>query len=448
MNAPSGPTPETLPVDVAQFVRWFREVAPYVHAYRGKTFVVGVVGELVQAGGLNALVQDLSLMQALGIRIVLVHGSRPQVNAQMHLKGLEGEFDRGLRITTPAALECAKEASGEIRLDIEAAFSQGLPNTPMAHARIRVISGNFVTARPVGVIDGVDFQHTGRVRKVDAEAIRLALDQKAVVLLSPLGFSPTGEAFNLAMEEVATSVAVALRADKLIFMTEGELLQDAQGQAVTEITRVEAQALLHRATLPESVAEPLKHACQAVQYQVDRAHLLPFSLDGSVLLEVFTHDGVGTMVVEDTLDDLRAATIDDIGGIVQLIEPLEADGTLVRRGPGRVERDIDSFSVAEHDRVIYGCVAVYPFASKRMAEMACLTVHPEWQGAGAGEKLLRHAEARARALGMQKLFVLTTRTAHWFLKRGFMPAKIEDLPTERQEAYDPARRSLVFVKRL
>src|SRR5690606_9496506 len=202
----------------AQFVRWFREVAPYVHAFRGKTFVVAFGGELVQAGALNSLVQDLSLLSALGIRLVLVHGSRPQVNEQLRLKGIEQQFNRELQVTDADALECVKEAAGEIMLDIEAAFSQGLPNTPMSHARMRVITGNFVTARPVGVIDGLDYQHTGMVRKIDTEAMRFAVDHGSIVLMSPLGFSPTGEAFSLSMEELATRVAVSLRAEKLIFI--------------------------------------------------------------------------------------------------------------------------------------------------------------------------------------------------------------------------------------
>ncbi|MEI8402342.1 MAG: amino-acid N-acetyltransferase, partial [Alcaligenaceae bacterium] len=161
----------------AQFVRWFREVAPYVHAFRGKTFVVAFGGELVQANVLNTLVQDLSLLSALGIKLVLVHGSRPQVNEQLRLKGFEQQFGRGHAPMDANALECAKEAAGEIRLDIEAAFSQGLPNTPMSHAQIRVLSGNFVTARPTGIIDGVDYQHTGQVRKIDAEALRFAIER-------------------------------------------------------------------------------------------------------------------------------------------------------------------------------------------------------------------------------------------------------------------------------
>jgi len=432
----------------AQFVRWFREVAPYVHAFRGKTFVVAFGGELVQAGALNVLVQDLSLLSSLGIRLVLVHGSRPQVNEQLRLKGYTHQFDRGMSPTDAASLECAKEAAGEIRLDIEAAFSQGLPNTPMSHAHIRVISGNFVTARPSGVIDGVDYKHTGQVRKIDVDAIRQAMELGSVVLLSPLGFSPTGDAFNLAMEEMATSVAVALRAEKLIFLsvTDGVLNED--GSVDTELARIDADALLVKGDLDEDTAAFLQYSSLAVKRGVARAHIVPFTLDGGVLLEIFTHDGVGTMVVEDTLDDLRPATLDDVGAILSLIEPLEADGTLVPRGRGVVERDVENFTVLEHDGVIYGCAALHHFPEEQMAEMACLIVHPEWQGSGEGEILLRHMESRARSLGAKRLFVLTTRTSHWFLKRGFVTGGITDMPREKQQNYNRSRNSLIFIKRL
>jgi len=431
-----------------QFVRWFREVAPYVHAFRGKTFVVAFGGELVHANALNALVQDLSLLSALGIKLVLVHGSRPQVNEQLRLKGFSQQFGRGRAPTDADALECAKEAAGEIRLDIEAAFSQGLPNTPMSHAQIRVISGNFVTARPTGIIDGVDYKHTGQVRKIDVDALRFAIERGSIVLLSPLGFSPTGEAFSLSMEELATSVATKLRAEKLIFLTETPGVLSPDGTVDTELARLDADALLAAGDVDESTAYYLQFASRAVKRGVTRAHLIPFSMDGVVLLEIFTHDGVGTMVVEDTLDDLRSATIDDVGAILQLIEPLEQDGTLVPRGRAVIEREVENFTVLEHDGVIYACATLIDYPKDQMAEMACLIVHPEWQGTGEGEILLRHMESRARAYGAKRLFVLTTRTSHWFIKRGFVQGGVADLPKEKQAHYNRSRNSLIFIKRL
>ena len=431
----------------AQFVTWLRDVAPYVHAHRGRTFVVGFGGELIEAGRLNALVHDLSLLQAMGIRLVIVHGSRPQVQAQLKLKGLESRFANGMRITDSAALECAKEASGEIRLDIEAAFSQGVPNTPMAHSQVRVISGNFVTARPVGVLDGVDFLHTGVVRKVEADAIRYALGANAIVLASPLGFSPTGEAFNLTMEDAATSIAAAIKADKLILITDTDGVRDRGGRLFEELTVAQVENLLAADDVDAESAYNLRYVLRACRGGVDRAHIIPFALDGAVLVELFTHDGIGTMLTTENLDRLREANIDDVGGILQLLAPLEAEGTLVKRPRELIEREIDRFTVLEHDGIIYGCAALYAFDAKT-GEMAAVSVHPDYQNAGDGERLLRRIESRARAEGLTRLFVLTTRTAHWFIKRGFAPATVDDLPVERQRLYNWQRRSQIFVKSL
>jgi amino-acid N-acetyltransferase len=431
-----------------QFVQWLRSVAPYIHAFRGKTFVVAFPGELVTSGALPVLAHDLSLLHALGIKVVIVHGSRPQVAEQLALRNVEGRFHNGVRITDTAALECAKEAAGELRLDIEAAFSQGLPNTPMAHSEIRIISGNFVTARPLGVIDGVDHELTGITRKVAHEAIRPILNAGGLVLLSPLGFSPTGEIFNLTMEDVAVAAATSLRADKLIFITETPMMKDLGGAEIRELSSHQASAILAHNCIPDDAAFYLHHAVQACNAGVERAHIVPFHTDGSALLELFTHDGVGTMVTFENVESLRDATIEDVGGIIKLIEPYEENGTLVKRGRELIEREIDHFSVIEHDGVIFGCAALYPFPANGMAEMACLIVDQESQTQGDGERLLKHMENRARAAGFNRLFVLTTRTAHWFLKRGFVPATVDDLPKDRQHMYNWQRKSLVFIKKL
>jgi amino-acid N-acetyltransferase len=394
------------------------------------------------------LAHDLSLLHALGIKIVLVHGSRPQVEEQLGLRKVQTRFHHGLRITDAAALECAKEAAGEIRLDIEGAFSQGLPNTPMANAAVRVISGNFVVARPRGIIDGVDLEHTGVTRKIAHETINAILDTGALVLLSPLGFSPTGEVFNLSMEDVALSAATALRADKLIFITETPLMTDAGGADIREVSVHQAQAILGSGCLRADAAFYFEHAIHACRAGVPRAHMVPFSSDGAVLLEVFTHDGIGTMISAASLESLREATIEDVGGVLRLIEPLEANGTLVKRGRELIEREIDYFSVIEHDGVIFGCAALYPFPTEKMAEMACLTVSPDSQGQGDGERMLKHIEQRARASGFKRLFVLTTTAAHWFIKRGFVQKSFDDLPKDRQNMYNWQRKSLVLIKNL
>ncbi|MGZ3241860.1 MAG: amino-acid N-acetyltransferase, partial [Burkholderiaceae bacterium] len=265
---------------------------------------------------------------------------------------------------------------------------------------------------------------------------------------SPLGFSPTGEIFNLTMEDVAVSAAIALRADKLIFISETPLMVDAGGTEIRELASHQAEAVLEAHCLPADAEFYLEHAVKACNGGVARAHIVPFATDGSALLELFTHDGVGTMITYENLESLREATIEDVGGILKLIEPLEADGTLVKRGRELIEREINYFSVIEHDGVIFGCAALYPFPEKKMAEFACLTVSPDAQAQGDGERLLKHLENRARAAGFKQLFVLTTRTAHWFIKRGFAPATVDDLPKDRQHMYNWQRKSQVFIKNL
>jgi amino-acid N-acetyltransferase len=447
-DATASPTTRNDAQSHQRFVGWLRDVAPYVHAHRAKTFVVGFDGELIEAGRLNALVHDLSLLHALGIRLVIVHGSRPQVQAQLKLKGLQARFSHGMRITDAAALECAKEAAGEIRLDLEAAFSQGLPNTPMAHANVRAVSGNFVTARPVGILDGVDFLHTGVVRKVDAASIRQLLDVGTVVLASPLGFSPTGEAFNLTMEDAATAIAAALKADKLILITAMDGVRDRTGRLFEELTVQQIEDMLAANDLAADIMHSAGFALRACRNGVSRVHIVPYALDGAVLVELFSHDGIGTMITTEDLERLREATVEDVGGILQLLTPMETDGTLVKRPRELIEREVDRFSVLEHDGMIYGCAALYPFADAGMGEMAALTVQPQYQNYGDGERLLKRVEMRARQQGLKKLFVLTTRTAHWFIKRGFAMASVDDLPIARQQLYNWQRRSQVLLKTL
>jgi len=437
------------------FVPWFRAVAPYIHAYHGKTFVVAMTGELIAAGKLNAFAQDLAILHAMGIKLVLVHGFRPQLTEQLRTKGQTSRYSHGQRISDPIALDCAQEAAGQLRFEIEAAFSQGLPNTPMANATVRVVSGNFLTARPVGIVDGIDFMHSGLVRRVDSGAIRRAIDIGALVLLSPFGFSPTGEAFNLTMEDVATATAIALQADKLLFLTEvpgiRESMDDPESPIDTELTLAEAKKLLSRLPRPTEPAEPafyLQHCVKACEGGVERSHILPFSVDGALLMEVFTHDGIGTMVVDEKLESLREATADDVGGILAIIEPYERDGTLVKRDRTEIERDIANYTVIEHDGVIFGCAALYPYPESRTGEMAALTVSPQVQGQGDGERMLKRIEQRAKAMGLESLFVLTTQTMHWFIKRGFQSIDPNWLPDARKRKYSWDRRSQVLVKKL
>lgn len=432
-----------------KFVQWFRAAAPYIHAFRGRTFVIAFGGEVVADGKFVGLTHDLNLLASLGVRLVLVHGVRAQVDARLKQARHRTRYVRGLRVTDGVTLQCVKEASGRLRVETEALLSMGLPNSPMAGADIRVASGNFVTARPIGVLDGIDLQHTGEVRKVHAAAIKDRLDHGELVLLSPLGYSPTGEIFNLALENVAEAVAVELRADKLIFLMDTAGVTGKRGQLLRELTPQQAQTLLAKSGDRSSdVRLYLPCALRACQQGVSRAHLISRHADGGLLLELFTHQGIGTMVTPDALQILREARIDDIGGILRLIEPLETEGILVKRNRDLLEMEIGRFVVLEHDRMVIGCAALYPFSEEKAGELACLTVHPEFRNTGAGERLLLDIEARARRRRLRTLFVLTTRAEHWFVERGFTEVGPEVLPRHKRELYNYQRRSVVLIKRL
>jgi amino-acid N-acetyltransferase len=432
----------------AQFVNWFRSVAPYFHAFRGKTFVLAFGGEVFSERRFVELAHDINLLHSTGIRVILVHGSRPQIEAQLRQRKARSRYAKGLRITDPVALECVKEAVGLLRVEIDALLSLGLPNSPMAGAAINTVSGNFITAQPMGVHDGVDFQYTGSVRKVDSGAIAGCLDAGNIAIVSPVGYSPTGEVFNLSMEDVAVATASSLHAEKLVFLSDASV-EDKEGELLPELTANEAAELLGRSNrLTDDTRLYLAHAVEAVRAGVQRAHVISRKVPGALLVELFTHDGSGTMITADKVVKLRPAAIDDVGGILKLIEPLEEDGTLVRRGRELLEREITRFAVIEHDGMIVGCAALYPFSSARAGELACLVVRPDYRDAGYGERLVRQIEGQARSLKLKKLFVLTTRATHWFIERGFAESSVDKLPREKKDLYNYQRRSKVLVKSL
>jgi amino-acid N-acetyltransferase len=430
------------------FVKWFRTATPYIHQWGGATMVIGFGGEVLADGEFQQLTHDINVLVSLEVRVVLVHGTRPQIEEQMRQHGVTPHYVGGRRVTDGKALACVKEANGIVRVEMEALLSMELANSPMWGADIRVSSGNFVTAKPVGVVNGVDFHHTGEVRKIDADGIRKRLDDDEVVLISPIGFSPTGDVFNCTLEDVATQTAIALKADKLIFLTETAGALDAKARLISELTMKQAQELAAANNLPEDVQIYLPCAVRAVSNGVKRAHLISRHVDGALLIELFTHHGIGTMVVPESPERIRQATHEDVPGILQILEPLEQQGVLVKRSVEQLERDIDKFFVLEAEGNILGCAALYPFAERKTAELAALAVNPFYRDGGRGERLLAHAEAKARSVGLKSVFVLSTRTTHWFLERGFVETDPSWLPGEKAALYNYDRRSKVFVKEL
>lgn len=436
-------------LDAYAFVHWFRNAAPYINAFRGRTFVLTFGGECVADEEFACLIHDIALLNSLGVKLVLVHGARPQIEQVLAQQGITTHTHQNVRITDTAALPGVKQAVGAVRMEIEALLTMGVTNSPMAGARLRVASGNFVTAQPMGIHDGVDHCHTGEVRRVDGEAIHQLLTQGYIVLLSPMGYSPTGEAFNLLAEDVAISTCRSLKADKLIYLTESSELVDENNQRIRELTPSQAQQLIqYNAALTDKSKRYLQDAAALCQEGLHRAHLIPRHVDGALLQELFTRDGIGTLISSDRFEGTRQASIDDVGGILELLAPLEQQGTLVRRSRERLEQEIERFTVVERDGAIIGCAALYPYTEHSMAELACVAIHPDYRGSSRGEALTSYIEQQAKQLGMQTIFVLTTRTAHWFIERGYTEADISKLPLQKQGLYNYQRKSKIFSKPL
>ncbi|WP_372758819.1 amino-acid N-acetyltransferase [Litorivivens sp.] len=429
--------------DDTSYIKWFRNSAPYINAHRGKTFVLMISGEAIEHTNFDNIIHDIALLNSLGVNLVLVHGARPQIESRVQQQGIDSRFHQDLRITDAGTLACVCDAAGSVRAHIEALLSMGVANSPMHGAAIRVVSGNYVTAKPFGVIDGVDLEHTGQVRRVDADAIHRQLAQDNVVLISPLGYSPTGEIFNIALEDIVVETAAAIKADKLIVFDElpGVI---CEGDLIRECELSEARDLLPTAENDYALLTVIR----AAERGIPRCHLIGFAEDGALLEELYTRDGAGTLVSNDHYEELATATIDDVGGILEIIAPLEHSGVLVKRSREVLETEIHCFRVIRRDGVVIACAALYPYPEQATGEVACVATHPDYRRSDRGERLLRSLEKYARQQRLQSVFVLTTQTAHWFQEQGFAPSSIEALPPGKQQLYNFQRNSKVFVKQL
>ncbi|MBF2760035.1 MAG: amino-acid N-acetyltransferase [Ectothiorhodospiraceae bacterium AqS1] len=442
------------PAEASAFLHWIREAAPYISNHRGRLFVVAIPGAMIDDDRFREIARDLAILRSLGIELVLVHGLRRQIDRRLAQEGHSLRYAHGMRITDERALAATREAAGWVRMEIESKLSNGIANSPIpAGMRVRVSSGNFITARPLGIHEGVDFKNSGEVRRIDVDAILQQLAGGAIVLVSPLGYSPTGHVFGLDSRHVATWVAIETNAAKLIFLDEAPSLRDLQGRILHEITLDEARELAQmRSEEPSQSsagpASPLQHAIHACERGVQRVHLVNPLVDGALLLELFTRDGIGTMINADSYDSIRQATIDDVGGILDLIRPLEDSGALVKRPREKIETEIPRFNIIERDGTVIGCAAIYPYPEEASAELACLAVHEAYQGNRNGERLLALVERKAKRAGASRIFVLTTRTGQWFEERGFVEGDRSALPEEKQSLYNDQRGSRVLIKAL
>lgn len=434
-------------METSGYARWFRASTPYISAHRNRTFVVLLGGEAIAHANLANIVHDLALLHVLGVRLVLVHGARPQIDESLP----DSRFHGHRRITDRDSMDALLGVYGRIRASIEAIFSTGLPTSPLRNVDIATATGNFVVARPIGVLDGVDHLFTGQVRRIHSARIRTLLDTRSLVILSPVGYSTSGQPFNLAADELAAETALALGADKLIMFDASGYVKDEAGRERPDLVPAELDALL-TATDPEPyVANQLHAMLRACRGGVPRCHLVSYAEDGALLQELFTAEGHGTELTEERPSLVRRARSEDVAGIVEVIRPLEEDGVLVRRDRDRLELEADNFLVAELDGIVVGCCALYPVDESR-AELACVAVHEAYRGAGIkpgiGERLIEAAETAAVRAGIRTLFVLTTRTRDWFAEHGFEEADVAALPAPRQALYNYQRNSKVMIKHL
>ncbi len=428
-----------------QYVNWFRGSSPYIHSHRGRTFVIYISGETINHNGFAHLIHDIALLNSLGVKLVLVHGARPQIENHLNSLKIKSYFHHDWRITPPQTLPAIEQAVGQVRVNIETQLSKGLINTPMAGAALRVISGNFVTARPYGVRDGIDFEFTGEVRKIDTKAIQQQLALNNIVLLSPIGYSPSGEAFNCRAEDIATATASALSADKLIFMMPESGVINEQNKIIAQLNLTEALALLEKNHNDKTTQNHLQNAITACNAGVARSHLISHQTDGALLLELYTRDGSGTMVTTDTYEGLRQASVNDVGGILELIQPLERDNILAHRSREQLELEIEKFILIERDGMIIACAALYPY-NNDCAELACVAVHQDYQKQGRANELIQHIQQQCIEDGIHQLFILTTHTAHWFIEKGFIEGDLKKIPIQRRDLYNAQRNSKIYIK--
>ncbi|MFV0261559.1 MAG: amino-acid N-acetyltransferase [Kluyvera sp.] len=432
-----------------ELVEGFRHSVPYINAHRGKTFVIMLGGEAIEHENFSSIVNDIGLLHSLGIRLVLVYGARPQIDANLAQHHHQPTYHKHIRVTDSKTLELVKQAAGQLQLDITARLSMSLNNTPLQGAHINVVSGNFIIAQPLGVDDGIDYCHSGRIRRIDEEAIHRQLDSGAIVLMGPVAVSVTGESFNLTSEEIATQLAIKLKAEKMIGFCSSQGVYNSAGDIVPELFPNEAQArieeLEQEGDYLSGTVRFLRGAVKACRSGVRRSHLISYQEDGALLQELFSRDGIGTQIVMESAEQIRRATINDIGGILDLIAPLEQQGILVRRSREQLEMEIDKFTIIQRDNTTIACAALYPFPEEKIGEMACVAVHPDYRSSSRGEVLLDRIAAQAKQMGLNHLFVLTTRSIHWFQERGFKPVDVELLPESKKQLYNYQRRSKVLM---
>ena len=436
----------------SSFIQNFRLSAKYINLFNQNIFVIALSGYVFNEDQFVKIAQDINILHSLKIKVILVYGARPQVESILVKNKIPVRLLKNMRVTSSAALKHVIEVNGAIRNKIEATLS----TIKSVSEGMRLSSGNFLTAMPVGIIDGIDMESTGKIRGVDVEAIKNKLNHHEIVIVSPIGYSPIGQIFNLSYEQTAANIAVAINADKLIFYVDANGILNERGELIPELTSEKAHKLIshiEEKPSPESAQNLsyddfniLKSSVFAIKNKIKKVHLINRHIDGSLIEELFTEKGSGTILTEFALENFRKATEGDLKDIYRILFPLEKRKILIERDLTQIKGMINQFYVLEHDKKFVGCVSLNSF--KESLELASFSIEPKYQRLGFGKKLLKLCELEAKKLKYDEIFILTTQSEHWFAENGFKEKSKELMPTFKKKTYQSERNSKYLTKKL
>ncbi len=425
-----------------------REILRYVPRFRDKVFVIAVDGAIVEHDNFRNLLLDVALLRSLSIGVALVHGAGHQIRRLAEQTGQSASNFDGTGITDEVTLQLALTAANRVTHETLEGLSAN---------DLRGACGNAVVAHPAGILNGVDHRHTGRVERVDTVLLQALLGRDIVPVIPPLGVDGEGRSYRLNSDSVAVEVARALQAVKLIYLTTFEGVQapvepnDAP-QLLRQLTVEEAEAILkkQRSEIPPAQLSKLEHAVRAGRGGVPRVHIIDGRVQEGLLAEVFSNEGIGTLIHANEYQAIRRAQRRDARLLYALIQDSIESDELMRRTYAEIERTIDDFFVFEVDRNLVGCAALHLYPQQRQAELACVCVNVRYENQGIGAKLMQYAEAQARAAGVAQMFCLSTQAFNYFQQKGgFIPGSPDELPPSRRERYDRSgRHSLVLFKKL
>ena len=436
----------------SSFIQNFRLSAKYINLFNQNIFVIALSGYVFNEDQFEKIAQDINILHSLKIKVILVYGARPQVESILVKNKIPVRLVKNMRVTSSAALKHVIEVIGAIRNKIEATLS----TINSVSERMRLSSGNFLTAMPVGIIDGIDMESTGKIRGVDVEAIKNKLNHHEIVIVSPIGYSPIGQIFNLSYEQTAANIAAAINADKLIYYVDANGILNERGELIPELTSEKAHKLIshiEEKPSPESAQNLsyddfniLKSSVFAIKNKIKKVHLINRHIDGSLIEELFTEKGSGTILTEFALENFRKATECDLKDIYRILFPLEKRKILIERDLTQIKGMINQFYVLEHDKKFVGCVSLNSF--KESLELASFSIEPKYQRLGFGKKLLKFCELEAKKLKYDEMFILTTQSEHWFAENGFKEKSKELMPTFKKKTYQSERNSKYLTKKL